>query len=226
MGEGSYGRKFLNGKRELVFKHAKNLEKFRIMLLEAVIMNLFVEHHSFQRLVGVCPYEMCLVTRYAGHTLGHYIPSSRFKPEHRYSVMTQVCNTLQEFHNDGFAHNNLSLQSVCVKLTVSGPKVTLSDFGLAMVAGRRPRLGVAWTERSHFAPEICGAENPGCCGWQSDAYSVGKLMHQLFGSKKLPLLLNSWYVRSQDVSPSERRNLASLIQSLKHHKMAQLRLGY
>lgn len=55
IGERSYGRKFLNSERELVFKHAKNVQRFRIMLLEAVLMNLFEKQQGFQRLVGVCP---------------------------------------------------------------------------------------------------------------------------------------------------------------------------
>lgn len=121
--------------------------------------------------------------------------------------MMQLCKILEEFHREGFVHNCLRLQSVCVKVMASGPQVTLADFGLTLLANWRPKLDVVWDERSQFAPEICGTKNPGRCGWQSDAYSLGKLMYQLYGSKQLPPLLDSWYVRSQDVRQSERRRL-------------------
>ncbi|XP_042872297.1 uncharacterized protein LOC122253333, partial [Penaeus japonicus] len=178
---------------------------------------------GFQRVVGLCPETLSLVTKFAGRTLEHFVPSERLKPEHRYSAMMQICKAVGTLHKTGLVHNDIKLNNVCLKLTASGPEVTLIDFGICRKAGTAPGLQVEWNNSLPYAPEICGADN---CSAESDVYSVGKLLHQLFGSKQLPQLLNNWYVKSQSQKPSERSNLSSLMRFLELQRIADLRSQY
>ncbi|XP_042892695.1 serine/threonine-protein kinase pkn2-like [Penaeus japonicus] len=227
LGKGTYGKTFLNEKKEFVLKFARDIENFSSFLLEAKVMMSFVEYASgFQRLVGLYPQKLCLVTMYAGRTLDWFIPSYRLKPEHRYSAMTQVCKVAMALHRNGIAHNDIKPQNVCVEVTASGPQVTFIDFGLARRVGTAPRMLLKWNERLPYAPEICGADKYGLCGPESDTYSVGKLLRQLFSSKLLPQLLSNWYVKSKSRRPSDRSTLTTLVQYLEQQRIADLRTQY
>ncbi|XP_037783571.1 serine/threonine-protein kinase pkn2-like [Penaeus monodon] len=182
LGKGGFGTTFLNLEKELVVKQAQSLEKFRTFIVEAKAMTLLAEHDGFQRLVGVCPERMCLVTRYAGHTLDAHVVG-RMHTEQRMSVVRQVCNIVQSMHKHGLAHNDIKPANVCVRMGAGGARVTVIDFGLTMVAGTLPRLGIQWNPRLPYAPEICGSERKGPCGSLSDVYAVGKLLLLVFSGK-------------------------------------------
>ncbi|XP_037799827.1 casein kinase 1-like protein 8 [Penaeus monodon] len=226
LGKGGYGTTFLNLKKELVVKQAQSLENFRTFIVEAKAMMLLAEYDGFQCLVGVCPERMCLVTRYAGHTLDAHVVG-RLHTEQRMSVVRQVCNIVQNMHKHGLAHNDIKPANVCVRMGAWGARVTVIDFGLTMVAGTLPRLGIQWNPRLPYAPEICGSERAGPCGSLSDAYAVGKLMLYVFGGKQqMPQLVKRWFFRSQEVSPRERQGLGALLEALEQEKIRLLRRCY
>ncbi|XP_047486833.1 calcium-dependent protein kinase 14-like [Penaeus chinensis] len=226
LGMGGYGTTFLNVEKELVVKQARTLETFRTFIAEAKAMTLFAEHDGFQRLVGVCPERLCLVSRYAGQTLDAHVVG-RMHTEQRMSVVRQVCNIVKIMHKHGLAHNDIKPANVCVRTGAAGARVTVIDFGLTMVAGSLPRLEIQWHERLCYAPEICGSERAGPCGSLSDAYGVGKLMLFLFGGKQqMPQLLRLWFAKSQEVSPRERQGLGALLEALEQERIRLLRRGY
>jgi len=225
LGKGGYGTAFHNIHKDLVMKYAHTLDTFRSFIVEAKAMALFCKYHGFQRLVGVCPERMCLVTRYAGHTLDAHVVG-RMHTEQRMSVVRQVCNIVQSMHKHGLAHNDIKPANVCVRMGAEGPQVTVIDFGLTMVAGTLPRLGIEWNERLPYAPEICGSERKGPCGSFSEAYAVGKLLLFLFSRKQLPQLLKCWFAKSQDMRPRERQGLGSLLEALEQEKIRLLRRCY
>ncbi|XP_037801353.1 serine/threonine-protein kinase pkn2-like [Penaeus monodon] len=219
LGKGGYGTTFLNLEKELVVKQAQSLEKFRTFIVEAKAMTLLAEHDGFQRLVGVCPQRMCLVTRYAGHTLDAHV-LGRMHTEQRMSVVRQVCNIVQSMHKQGLAHNDIKPANVCVRMGAGGARVTVIDFGLTMVAGTLPRLQIKWNPRLPYAPEICGSERAGPCGSLSDAYAVGKLLLLVFrGKQQMPQPVRRWFFESQKLIPRERQGLGALLEALERERI-------
>ncbi|XP_037784755.1 serine/threonine-protein kinase Pkn1-like [Penaeus monodon] len=218
LGKGGYGTALLNDHKDLVMKYTETLHTFRSFIVEAKTVALFCEYHGVQRLVGVCLEKMCLVTKYAGQSLDAHVVG-RMHTEHRISVVKQVCNILQSLHKHGFAHNDINPANVCVRMGAEGPRVTVIDFGLTMVAGTLPRLGIQWNERVCYAPEICGREKAGSCGSLSDAYAVGKLLLFLFRGNQMPQLLKCWFAKSQDMRPRERQGLGSLLEALEQERI-------
>lgn len=171
---------------------------------------MFSENNSVQNLVGICPEALCVVTEYVGRTLDHYLLQGCLSMQHKYSVLRQICTILRTLHHHGFAYNDLKPQNICVKVSASGPKVTLTDLGLTLLAGIHSRLDIRWTETLLFAPEICGRENPGPCGKESDTYSLGKFLCCVYGEERMPQVIERWYVRDQKLHPNERASAKEL----------------
>lgn len=116
LGKGSFGRAFLNKENELVMKSAESIEKYRNFFLEAMVMKVFAENPSgVQRLLGLWPERLCLVTEDAGLSLDYCARSSRLEPEHRFSVATKMCEVLSHLHQNGFAQNDIKPQNVCLR---------------------------------------------------------------------------------------------------------------
>lgn len=85
LGEDCFGRSLLNNKQDVVVKYAPTLFTFQTFILEAKVMKLLGEYPGFQRLIGMCPRKMCIVTKHAGSTLVEY--ADRLKMKHRFSVV-------------------------------------------------------------------------------------------------------------------------------------------
>jgi len=204
-------------------KFASSINIYRSFILEAMVMKLFAEYHSgFQRLVGLCPDKLGLVTRYAGLSLAHYVDSGRLNTDHKFSILTQLCKILSDLHQHGFVHNDVKLQNVCLRMSASGPVVTLIDFGITMLTGWKVGLDTTWNASLPYAPEICGRDS-GACSRESDTFSVGQVLRELFEDTQLPPLLKSWYARSQSRRPSERSNLSLLVKLVEEQRLSNLR---
>ncbi|XP_069983577.1 uncharacterized protein [Penaeus vannamei] len=206
-------------------KFAPSVSVYRTYILEAMVMKLFAEYRrGFQRLVGLFPQKLSLVTMDAGRSLDLHIRSGKLDPNHRFPILTQLCNILSDLHQHGFVHNDVKLKNVCLRLTKSGPEVTLIDFGITMLTGWKVELQIKWDPSLPYAPEICGKDS-GTCSRESDTFSVGQFMRGLFHDKQLPPLLNSWYTRSQAKRPSDRSNLLLLLRFVEDQKLSNLRFG-
>ncbi|XP_063601141.1 serine/threonine-protein kinase PknL-like [Penaeus indicus] len=121
-------------------------------------------------------------------------------------------------HRHGLAHNDIKPANVCVRVGAEGARVI--DFGVTLAAGTLPRLGIQWDERLCYAPEICGSERAGPRGSLSDAYAVGKLLLVLFSGKpQMPQLVRRWFFRSQELRPTERQGLGSLLEALERIRL-------
>nr|XP_027213975.1 serine/threonine-protein kinase nekl-2-like [Penaeus vannamei] len=225
LGEGGFGKAFLNEKKGLVIKLASSASSYHTFILEALVMNLFAEYRSgFQRLVGLCPQKLGLVTKYAGRSLDYYVSSRKLDPNHKFTILTQLCKILSDLHQHGFVHNDVKLQNVCLSMTASGPAVTLIDFGITLLTGWKVGLDTTWDAAMPYAPEICGRDS-GACSRESDTFSVGQLLRYLFEGQRLPPLLSSWHAKSQSRHPSERSNLSLLVKYVEEQRLSNLRFG-
>ncbi|XP_042892872.1 probable myosin light chain kinase DDB_G0275057 [Penaeus japonicus] len=162
---------------------------------------------------------MCLVTKYPGPNVKAYSVPNRLRTEWRISVVAQVCKILQIMHAHSFVHNDLKTASVCIRMSEEGPKVTLINFGLTLIDGSFPRLMIDYNKRWLYAPEILNGQNPGPCSSLSDAYSVGNLLYHLLDGPQMPVILNRWFNKSQDVNPKNRSDLGSLCEALTEEKI-------
>jgi len=225
LGEGGYGEAFLNRESGLVMKFASSVDVYRTFILEAMVMKLFAEYRSgFQSLVGLCPEKLGLVTKDAGISLDRYMCDSNLDPNHKFSILTQLCKILSDLHQQGFVHNDVKVQNVCLSLTESRPVVTLIDFGITMLTGWKVELQIKWDPSLPYAPEICG-EDSGTCSRESDTFSVGQLLRYLFEGQRLPPLLSSWHAKSQSRHPSERSNLSLLVKFVEEQRLSHQRFG-
>ncbi|XP_069983841.1 serine/threonine-protein kinase pkn2-like [Penaeus vannamei] len=225
LGEGGFGKAFLNKENGLVMKLASSINSYRSFILEAMVMKLFAEYRSgFQSLVGLCPEKLGLVTKDAGISLDRYMCDSNLDPNHKFSILTQLCKILSDLHQHGFVHNDVKPQNVCLRMTASGPVVTLIDFGITMLTGWKVGLDTAWNASLPYAPEICGRDS-GACSRESDTFSVGQLLRCLFDGTRLPPLLSSWHAKSQSRHPSERSNLSLLVKFVEEQRLSHQRFG-
>lgn len=124
-------------------------------------MTLVAEYGGFQRLEGVYPEELCLVTKNAGRSL---VPK-RLKSKHRYSVMLLIFRTLAKLHQHSSANKNLTSQNTCVQFIKAEPKVTLTDFAHTTGSGSRSMIQSKRNLKSLFTPETCGTGIRGVAGW-------------------------------------------------------------
>lgn len=82
-------------------------------------MRLFAGCPGFQRLVGVCPERLCLVTSDAGRTLTYHIQSGSLNHE-KLTILKKICARVEKLHQYDFVHNNLCPHNVCLKNTCQG----------------------------------------------------------------------------------------------------------
>lgn len=114
---------------ELVIKtyHARSVES---LVAEASVLQRLQGVAGVQRLIGVCVRRNQLVTRYAGLTADRYFSTIPALPD-LLSVLLQVARTLQGLAGEGYAHNDVRCDNVCVREGPGGPEVTVIDLGNA-----------------------------------------------------------------------------------------------
>lgn len=103
-------------------------------------------------------------------------------------------------------------------MTSAEPVVTLIGFGMAKVSGSTMAVPCAWEEGMHYAPEMCKNETLGRCSSQSDVFSLGQIICQLFEGPKMPSAVRKWFFRSQSQSPEARQGIAALTGCLEAEK--------
>ena len=180
-----------------------------------------------QCLVGVCVESRQLVTPYAGVTVDQYINTAP-SFANVINVALQVARTLQRVIQQGYTHNDLKENNVCVCIKNSFPVVTVIDVGLATRLGSRLIFGNL-LEPDRFlwiAPELLMDTHPS--SEASDVYGLADLLHT-FGLKegrsRCPSMgaLLKWKRQARSRHPGERPTLAAVIQILETlHKEAAL----
>ncbi|XP_050709836.1 uncharacterized protein LOC126994550 [Eriocheir sinensis] len=100
------------------------------LVKEASILQRLQVVAGVQRLVGACVRRRWLVTRYAGLTVERYFATDPSLPD-LLSVVLQVARTLQELAREGYAHNDIKGDNLCVRNGSQGPEATVIDLGVA-----------------------------------------------------------------------------------------------
>ena len=122
-----------------------------------------------------------LVSSYEGETLYSLLKKNMLSLEHRVRLMAQLAFTLDRLHERDVAHNDIKANNVCVKLSEWGPTLSIIDFGLASIGGRRRQLDGEWDPQGWYAPEMFGDAAGPHLPWAADVYAVGRLVAQVLG---------------------------------------------
>lgn len=117
LGSGATGRCFLTeheGKK-LVLKFFLGDEDVYVHAMRNEIVKLSrVCGTGMQKLVGVFPEYLVLVTEYAGKALLPYMREGHCSVTERFTIMRQVASALDRLHQGGLVHLSLKPNNICV----------------------------------------------------------------------------------------------------------------
>ncbi|XP_042208054.1 calcium/calmodulin-dependent protein kinase type 1G-like [Homarus americanus] len=85
-----------------------------IMLREIVQLSSVQNFPCVQRLVGVVPEYLTIVTQYAGEPLHTCITKKLYSPNEFISIMQQVLNAVKYLHSKHILHLNLKPAKICI----------------------------------------------------------------------------------------------------------------
>ncbi|XP_042208406.1 probable myosin light chain kinase DDB_G0292624 [Homarus americanus] len=168
---------------------------------------------GLQKMIGVCPWKLVLITEYAGDSLDNYLETQSCTFSERLQIIQQVACTLLEVNARGWVHNDVKIHNICVQKTDNGIQATLIDFGLAVKVGDSIPFAPGTEAPFQTAPEVLKSHR---ITPQADVYSVGRLVQCLL-SKHLSYLdreLRRWLIRSFNNDPNQRGSLEELLEYL------------
>ncbi|KAK8399187.1 hypothetical protein O3P69_003357 [Scylla paramamosain] len=88
-----------------------------------------------QRVVGVCVHTRQLITGLAGITAPQCFDLTKHSFADTISVFLQVSQILQQMLDEGFAHNDIKGDNICVQVDNNAPKATIIDLDIARPLG-------------------------------------------------------------------------------------------
>ncbi|XP_042227923.1 dual specificity testis-specific protein kinase 2-like [Homarus americanus] len=168
---------------------------------------------GLQKVVGVCPWKLALITEFAGKSLDTYLDTHNCTFSERLQIVQQVSWTLTEMRARGWVHNDIKINNICIQKTAQGIQATLIDFGLAVQVGGCLPFPPGTMAPFHMAPEVVKSSQ---LTHQADVYSVGRLMQYLLHEKlsRLHQDVRGWLVRATNRDPSQRGSLVELLECL------------
>lgn len=116
------------------------------------------------------------------------------------AVIHKVCQTVAFAHESGVVHRDLKPENIMVGRF---GEVYVMDWGLALILGKKDRESVVGTP-AYMSPEQATGRLD-CVGPQSDVYSVGALLYELFSGRmphEISLELERNEGRSTDAIPT------------------------
>ena len=89
---------------------------------------------AVQRLFGVCVETRMIISYYVGKTLKAYMKRS-IPFVHSVSIFLRISGALRRISREGYAHNDIKGDNVCVRDETGGPKATVIDLGNSRQSG-------------------------------------------------------------------------------------------
>ncbi|GAB4574420.1 MAG: hypothetical protein Kow0077_20920 [Anaerolineae bacterium] len=133
------------------------------------------------------------------HQDGQYI-----EPHEALRIIREVCSALDYAHQKGVIHRDVKPANIMLDITA---RAILTDFGLALIQADGTRGGVLGTPH-YLAPEQ--ARSSANATPQSDLYSVGVIMYELFTGQrpfdaKKPVEVAMMHITQPPPSPRQIR---------------------
>ncbi|XP_042208418.1 serine/threonine-protein kinase dkf-1-like [Homarus americanus] len=152
-----------------------------------------------QKLIGYCPSEKTLITRYGGDALAQYGSDVEHKTVKKsVAILEDVMTTISQMLKRRWCHNDIKAENICVKkIKTDEPQVTLIDFGLA----RKIRTEVYEDQgekkdylQPHLPRELLRGKS---CSKASEVYSLGQLAIQVRpGETSYSKNFDKWIIKS------------------------------
>lgn len=190
------------------------------LVTEAVNLKDMQNVPGMQRLVGVCIETLQLVSQFAGSTAYKYFTTCTSFAE-AVNIFLQVSQTLIGMNREGFAHNDIKYNNICVSVKDSGPVATVIDVGMSRPVGSEwffptPRYVELFP---WIAPELL--MHTGTCGESTDAYGFAHFMDRVLGLEEgrghhsaSVDALAGWIDAALHNEPSSRPSLTALVELL------------
>ncbi|XP_042222691.1 serine/threonine-protein kinase 17B-like [Homarus americanus] len=183
-----------------------------IMLREIVQLSSVQNFPCVQRLVGVVPEYLTIVTQYAGEPLHTCITKKLYSPNEFISIMQQVLNAVKYLHSKHILHLNLKPAKICILRDKEGDlRATLIDFGSSHPAGDCIQY---WdnspTTYPSTDPQLFNGEP---CHPTNDIYSFGWMLATLLPhvlENNIPENLDLWAKGAQHKDSKKRPTLLEL----------------
>lgn len=141
LGAGAYGRcyRLRHSYQDWVLKEFFDKDATEFLKKELQALHHLQGVVGVQELIGVCSFQDIIVTNYAGITLQSFVKRRRRELNEVavWDVMRQLGKVQVSMAARGFAHNDIKEDNVCIKYSRSGIHLTVIDFGLANLLGKR-----------------------------------------------------------------------------------------
>jgi serine/threonine protein kinase len=173
-----------------IFKRVASVEGTKALLGEAQLLST-LGHPNIIRVFDANTVRTPEGLR--GYFTMEYIPGGNLEQlikEHRPAVPTEIVITVLEQIAEGLAiahdqtppvlHRDVTLANILVGREDTGPRVRISDFGLAKRADPLTRLAAAQGTYAFMAPEVLRNEGYSCA---SDVWSVGTIAYLLLTNR-------------------------------------------
>ncbi|KAK8747721.1 hypothetical protein OTU49_016553 [Cherax quadricarinatus] len=130
--------------------------------------------------------------------------SEDLSPRENLRIVTQVCDTLDRMHAQGWVHVDVKTNNICVQRTRRGVQAKLIDFGLAVPESHRYNFE-SQNECWHVAPEVLLNEPVTSA---ADFFSVGRLLQEIDANVcDLNPLIRMWIREAVSAEPTRRLDL-------------------
>ncbi|XP_042208677.1 probable CTD kinase subunit alpha homolog [Homarus americanus] len=164
---------------------------------------------DLQKVIGICPWRLALITEYAGETLARYLETHKCTLSQRLQIVRQVSHILLAVKERGWVHTDVKSDNICIQSTAIGIRTTLIDFGLATKIGGFISFTPGTVAPSYMAPEV--VKNRPLTS-QADVYSVGRLLQFLVKGNVHHLTrdVQRWMSHATNPDPNQRYSLEVL----------------
>ncbi|XP_042242224.1 calcium-dependent protein kinase 1-like [Homarus americanus] len=166
---------------------------------------------GLQKIIGVCPSKLTLLTEYAGESLDKYLQTHTCTIGQRLQIVKQVTRTLLAVKERGWVHTDVRCENICIQNTPSGIRATLIDLGLSAQIGKFNRFPPGTKSPFYMAPEV--VKNSPVTS-QADVYSMGRLLQTVVGVHHLSREAQRWVSHAINPVPNLRNNMEVLARIL------------
>ena len=187
IGEGSFGRvlKEIINDKEVASKYIKSKEKNEFLNLNN---NCYVDlkHKNLVNLINISTFDYKIIMEYAkGGNLANIIYNNKNLSLHfKIYCLFEICEGLIFLHSKKRIHGDLKLSNILLDKEYDGgdnyPTLKLSDFGLIEI-----KKVVCPGNDPFFSPPELYEPNKGNRTIQSDIYSFGVLIYEIFKGESL-----------------------------------------
>lgn len=188
----------------------RNKEAVETASVEIASMLQLSHIQGVQRLVGVWPDQMALISENAGRSVKHCVRRGQLDGRDKRRLVLSLAETVRAMHQARRVHNDLHSDNVCVRRGETGePQAVLIDFGQASNLRVFAKYSLGNGDDSHLPPELYkGAKQTET----TEVFTLGFLVSFIY-SKDVPEDMSEW-VRKARGKPCQRPSVQELIDAL------------